>query len=113
LNSDIDSCESTPIARSIVRSIIILTITLLSVVVIQVISTLSVQFVSVLAKPSIHFSCMLELKLGLLGESGLACREGSRQAVLRVDTINTVDRVQVLDKSNLEACSGTLAGRDR
>jgi hypothetical protein len=56
---------------------------------------------------------MLELKLGLLGESGLACREGSRQAVLRVDTINTVDRVQVLDKSNLEACSGTLAGRDR
>jgi hypothetical protein len=54
-----------------------------------------------------------KLDLGLLCEPGLACRKGSGQAVLRVDTINTVDSVQVLDEGNLEACSGTLAGRNR
>jgi hypothetical protein len=39
--------------------------------------------------------------------------EELRQAVLRLDTIHTVDGVQVLDKGDLEACCGTLAGRDR
>jgi hypothetical protein len=50
--------------------------------------------------------------LGALGELGLAGSKGSRQTVLGIDTVNTVNSVQVLDKSDLEACSGTLARRN-
>ena len=37
---------------------------------------------------------------------------GSSKAVLAVDTLDTVSRVDVLDKSNLPAGSATLAGSD-
>jgi hypothetical protein len=56
---------------------------------------------------------VMQSYLSALRELGLACSESSGQAVLGVDTVDTVDSVQVLDKSNLEACSCTLAGRNR
>jgi hypothetical protein len=51
--------------------------------------------------------------LCLLRELSLASGKGTREAVLCVDTVNTVDGVQVLDQSDLEACCGTLTRRNR
>ena len=46
-----------------------------------------------------------------LGMSLIRC-QSTGQAVLRVDALNTVGRVDVLDEGNLVAGGGTLAGGD-
>lgn len=57
---------------------------------------------------------VLRLDLRLLGgELGLRGSKSGRQAVLRVDTVNAVDGVEVLDAGNLEAGCATLAGGNR
>ena len=51
--------------------------------------------------------------LRLPRELSLARSESTRQTVLCMDTIDTMDGVEVLDTGNLEARRGTLAGSDR
>lgn len=58
-------------------------------------------------------SSAVESCLGLLGELGLASSKGRRQAELRLDTIDTVNSVQVLDEGDLETCSGSLTRGNR
>ena len=55
-------------------------------------------------------SLVLGEKVGALGLAGL---ESAGQRELRVDTIDTVDGIEVFDAGDLEASGGTLAGRDR
>lgn len=59
--------------------------------------------------PNWHSNVLGE-EVGLLGFAGL---QSPRQRELSVDTIDTVDSVEVLHAGNLEASGGTLAGSDR
>jgi hypothetical protein len=57
---------------------------------------------------------VLGLDLRLLGgELGLRSGKGSSQAVLRVDAVDAVNGVEVLDARDLEARRATLTGSDR
>ena len=49
----------------------------------------------------------------MAGDLRAASSESRRQTELSLDTLNTVNSVEVLDASDLEACGRALAGSDR